>query len=86
VPRAVSMRHTAVPSGDREDFRVRARESRAHYANAGCRYWLYEEDQLPGAFVEFFEASDQDTLANAHRGARGTAHQSSRVYLEVELS
>jgi len=86
VSRAVSMRHTAVPSGDRDAFRVRARESREHYASAGCRYWLYEEDQLPGAFVEFFEASDQDTLQNAHRGARGAAHQSSRVYLEVELN
>jgi hypothetical protein len=86
VPRAVSMRHTVVPSADREDFRTRARESRAHYAKSGCRYWLYEEGQMPGAYVEFFEATDRETLARAHKSAHGAEHQSTRVYLEVELS
>ena len=86
MPRAVSMRHTVVPSGEREGFHARARESRAHYSNAGCRYWLYEEGQMPGAYVEFFEASDKGTLERAHRSAQPLGHQSSRVYLEVELS
>ena len=86
MPRAVSMRHTVVPSADREGFRARAREARAHYSGAGCRYWLYEEDQLPGAYVEFFEASDLGTLQRAHRSALGAGHQSSRIYLEVELT
>ena len=86
MPRAVSMRHTMVPSADRDAFRDRARESRAHYAGAGCRYWLYEEDRLLGAYVEFFEASDQDTLVRAHRTAQGVPQQAARVFLEVELS
>jgi hypothetical protein len=77
------MRHTVVPSGDREAFRKRALASQAHYTGAGCRYWLYEEDDLPGAFVEFFEASDKETLARAH----GTSTQSpSRLYVEVDLT
>ena len=86
MPRAVSMRHTVVPTGNREEFRSRARESRSHYVNSGCRYWLYEEDQLPGAYVEFFEATDLETLERAHRSARGGPHASARVYVEVELT
>jgi hypothetical protein len=85
MPRAVSMRHTVVPSGNRDEFRAKAAETRSHYSGAGCRYWLYEEDELPGAYVEFFEASDLETLERAHRSAQG-AHAAARVYVEVELT
>ena len=77
------MRHTVVPSADRAAFRERAREARTHYTGAGCRYWLYEEDNLPGAYVEFFEGSDKETLAQAHRS---TKQPPSRLYVEVDLT
>jgi hypothetical protein len=86
MARAVSMRHTVVPTGNRDEFRAKATATRSHYTGAGCRYWLYEEDQLPGAYVEFFEASDQETLERAHRSAQGGPHASARVYVEVELT
>lgn len=86
MPRAILMRHTIVPSGERDEFRTRARESRAHYAGAGCRYWLYEEDALPGAYVEFFEAADRETLVRAHRASRDAVHQTARQYIEVDLT
>lgn len=86
MARAISMRHTIVPSGERDDFRSRAGRSRAHYAKTGCHYWLFEESALPGAYVEFFEAADPDTLINAHRGAPDPLLDSARLYVEVDLS
>jgi len=81
--RAVSMRHTVAPAGDRNAFLARARETQMHYTGAGCRYWLYEEDDLPGAYVEFFEASDKATLERAHKS---TKQPPSRLYVEVDLT
>ena len=80
------MRHTVVPSGDKAAFRERARAARAHYADLGCQYWLFEEASLPGAYVEFFEAKDRETLLKAHRGAPDPVRDSARMYVEVELS
>jgi hypothetical protein len=86
VARAISMRHTVAPAADRSEFRERARQSRAHYASAGCHYWLFEEPGLPGAFIEFFEAGDADTLQRAHRSAPAPLAESARMYVEVELT
>jgi len=84
--RAVSMRHTVVPSAEREAFHRQATASRAHYSSSGCRYWLYQEDGLPGAYVEFFEAPDKETLQRAQRAAGPAATTTSRLYIEVELT
>lgn len=86
MPRAISMQHTVVPSGERKEFRARARAMREHYADAGCRYWLYEEDALAGAYVEFYEASDKATLAKAHHARPDHALRGVRLYIEVELT
>lgn len=85
MARAISMRHTIVPSGDRDEFRERASRARAHYTSAGCQYWLFEEGSLSGAYVEFFEASDPETLSRAHRGSPDPLIESARMYVEVEL-
>jgi hypothetical protein len=85
VARAISMRHTVVTTNERNEFRARARLSRAHYAENGCQYWLFEEASLPGAYVEFFEAKDRDTLLRAHRDAPQPVLESARLYVEVEL-
>ena len=80
------MRHTSVPAGQRAEFREDARRSRAHYTGRGCNYWLFEESQLPGAYVEFFEAKDRDTLVRAHGDAPKPVLESARLYVEVELT
>ena len=80
------MRQTIVPSGERDEFRNRARQSQAHYAGKGCQYWLFEEASLPGAYVEFFEAKDREALLRAHRDAPQPVLESARMYIEVELS
>jgi hypothetical protein len=81
--RALAMRHTAVPTGEREAFRKRADAARSHYAQAGCKYWVFEDDELPGAYVEFFEAPDKATLVRAHSTSK---HAPSRLYVEVDLT
>jgi hypothetical protein len=86
VARAISMRQTVAPAADRNEFRERARQSRAHYTSAGCKYWLFEEPSLPGAFIEFFEAGDADTLQRAHRSAPEPIADTARMYVEVELT
>lgn len=86
MARAISMRHTVVPSPDRAQFRERAGDARRHYAGAGCRYWLFEESTLPGAYVEFFEAESPDVLRRAQRDAPGPVLDSARLYVEVTLS
>lgn len=86
MARAISMRHTIVPSGDRAAFRERAGRAKAHYTGAGCQYWLFEESSLPGAYVEFFEASNAESLRQAHRAAPDPLIESARMYVEVKLS
>lgn len=86
MPRAISMRHTVVPSAEKAAFRERARASQAHYARKGCNYWLFEEASLPGAYVEFMEAKDRATLVQAHGDAPMPVLESARLYVQVELS
>lgn len=80
------MRHTVVPSAERDQFRARARDTLSHYARAGCRYWLFEDESLPGSHVEFYEAADKATLVKAHESRPDPMHQAGRVYLEVDLT
>ncbi|HEU4994653.1 MAG TPA: hypothetical protein VFT29_07525 [Gemmatimonadaceae bacterium] len=86
MARAISMRHTNVLPPDRGAFRERARRLRSHYEGAGCHYWVFEEESLAGAYVEFFEANDVGTLNTAHRGAPAGQVDAARTYIEVELS
>lgn len=86
MARAMSMRHTVVPTADRKGFRERARLARTHYSSVGCQYWLFEEASLPGAYVEFFEGKDRDALTRAHQNAPDPVRESARLYIEVELS
>ena len=85
-PRAVSMRHTIVPTPERNEFLQRAGAKRKHYSSVGCRYWLFEEVSLPGAYLEFFEAEDSGTLQLAHQNAPEPIADSARMYVEVELT
>ena len=48
--------------------------------------WVFEEASLPGAFIEFIEASDVQTLTAAQASAPGTILDPNRIYREVELS
>jgi hypothetical protein len=86
VARSLTIHRTVVTPTDRARWldRVRARE--AHFAGAGCRYWVFEEQSLPGAFVEFCEANDAKTLQAAHAAAPDPVLDPTRIYSIVELA
>ena len=85
MSRHLSIQRTTVPNGEREKYFERLKATKAHYAGANCRFWVFEEAGLPGAFLEFFEASDAATLAKAHAAAPEQVLDPNRVYQEVEL-
>jgi hypothetical protein len=83
--RALTIQRTLVTPPERERFHEKLRLKQAYYEKARCRFWAFEEAGLPGAFLEFFEAPDAETLARAHAGASDVVLDPNRVYLEVEL-
>ena len=85
MPRALTIQRTLVTPRDRDGFQERLKRKQAYYAKANCRYWAFEEAALPGAFLEFFEAPDANTLARAHASAPDPILDPNRVYVEVEF-
>ena len=86
MPRRMTIQRTTVPSVEREKYFERLRASKAHYAQAKCRFWVFEESALPGAFVEFTEADDETSLINAHASAPHRVLDPARIYHELEIS
>ena len=86
MPRALTMHRTVVPPNDRAKFFERLRAKEAHYTSAGCRFWVFEEQALAGAFVEFTEADSAPILSAAHASAPERILDPSRIYTIVELS
>ncbi|MEP6492838.1 MAG: hypothetical protein ABJF01_09180 [bacterium] len=85
MARSLTIQRTLVTPPDRERFHEKLRRKHAYYAKAKCRFWAFEEAGLPGAFLEFFEADDPETLAKAHAEAPDPVLDPNRVYAEVEL-
>ena len=86
MPRALTIQRTLVTPPERERFQAQLRRKRDYYAKANCRFWAFEEMELPGAFLEFVEAADPETLARAHQAAPEPVIDPNRVYMEVELN
>ena len=85
MARALTIQRTLVTPPDRERFHEKLKKKQAYYAKANVRFWAFEEAGLPGAFLEFFEANDPETLARAHASAPEPVLDPNRVYTEVEL-
>jgi hypothetical protein len=83
--RSLVMQRTIVTPGERDRFLERARQRREHYTARRCRYWVFEEAGLPGAFIEFAESDDQAALTAALASAPEPLIDPARVYQEVEL-
>ncbi len=83
--RVLALHRTIVTPSDRGRFLDRARELREHYRRHECRYWVFEEAELSGAFIEFTEAADAGALASALAGAPEPIVDPARIYQEVEL-
>jgi len=85
MPRALTVQRTLVTPQERKKFAEKLKRNREYYAQANCRYWVFEEAGLPGAFLEFYEAPDPQTLARAHASAPERVLDPARIYHEVEL-
>jgi hypothetical protein len=85
MPRTLTIQRTLVTPPERDRFQEKLRRKQEYYSKANCRFWVFEETGLPGAFLEFVEAADAETLARAHAGAPEPVLDPNRVYAEVEL-
>ena len=85
MSRALTIQRTLVPKADRDKYFERIKRKRDHYQKAKCRFWVFEESALPGAFIEFFEADDPETLARAHEASPEPVLDAARVYTQVEI-
>jgi len=85
MPRTLTIQRSTVPSSERATYTKRLKALLSHYKAANCRFWVFEESSLPGAFIEFTEADDEQTLTVAHASAPHKTMDPSRVYQEVEL-
>jgi len=85
MSRALSIHRITVTPAERKRYYERLKKKRAYYEGVGCRFWVFEEAGLPGAFLEFCEAPDPQTLARAHASAPERVLDPARIYHEVEL-
>lgn len=85
MPRTLVMQRTIVPMPERARYMDRVAKRKAYFAAAQCRFWIFEEAGLPGAFVEFTEAADRATLQAALEGSPDRVVDMNRIYQEVEL-
>ena len=85
MPRALTMHRIVVMPAERSKYFERLRAKEQHYIGMGCRFWVFEEQSLPGAFVEFCEADSSQALSAAHAAAPTRVHDPARIYSQVEL-
>lgn len=67
MPRALRVVRTGARATTRAEALATFRATRARAGAASCNYWVFEETDGTGAWVEFFEAADADTLRTALR-------------------
>jgi hypothetical protein len=85
MPLVMTVQRTTVPASERARYFERLRASRSHYTAANCRFRVFEETGLPGAFIEFVEADDETTLTVAHANAPHRILDPGRIYNETEI-
>jgi hypothetical protein len=85
MSRVLTMHRKIVPPQERKSYFDRLRAKRDYYKRANCTFWAFEEDGLPGAFLEFFEAPDAPTLTAAPADVPEPIVDPRRIYKLVEL-
>jgi hypothetical protein len=84
MARTLTIETTKLSADERAAFIDRARSRRGHFRGSGCHYWLFEEAETPGTFIEFTEGPDETTLRSAHASAPEPEYEAP-LYVEVEL-
>lgn len=85
MARALTIQRSIIPLSERKKYLGHLREQQAYFAAAQCRFWVFEETDLAGAFIEFVEAADASTLGKALAAAPRQVVDAARIYQEVEL-
>jgi hypothetical protein len=86
MPRALSIKRSIVPQSERSKYLERLKARKDHYKRGKCEFWVFEEAALSGAFIEFVEAEDAETLEAAHATSPEPVLDPARIYTEVELT
>lgn len=85
MPAVMTIQRTTVPASERAKYFEKLRQVSSHYAAANCRFRVFEEQSLPGAFIEFIEADDETTLTVANANAPHRILDPGRIYHETEI-
>ena len=83
--RALTLQRSIVPRAERAKYMHKLRACRAYFTSANCRFWVFEESDLAGAFIEFISAEDPAILVRAIAEAPESLLDAGRIYQEVEL-
>ena len=86
MPRALVFHRTIVPAPNRARYLEALARRKAHFERNGCKFWVFEEAGLPGAFIEFMESGDRAALRTAIEQAPEAPLDANRVYLEVPIA
>jgi hypothetical protein len=86
TPRHLAMQRSIVPFSERKKYFERLKQKREYFERVSCRFWVFEEASLPGAFLEFIEAADAQTLVDAQASAPERMLDPNRIYKEVEIT
>ncbi len=85
MARSLTLQRSTIPLSEREKYLQKLKLRRDHYVAARCRFWVFEEKSLPGAFIEFTEADDDTALSSAHASAPHRLLDPARIYQEVDF-
>ena len=85
MPRLLAVHRIVIPAPDRPRYLEAMRGRQQHYKRAECNFWLFEEKDLPGAFLELTEGRDGASLLQAIATAPDASPHPARIYQEVEL-
>jgi hypothetical protein len=85
MPRRLTIQRTTVPNSEREKYFERLKAAKAHYESANCRFWVFEESALRGAFVEFNRSGRRDRFGECTGNSAPQDFRSGRIYHELEI-
>ena len=85
MARVLTIQRSTVPASERTKYFEKLQKIKSHYAAANCRFTVFEEHSLPGAFIEFVEADDETTLTVANANSPYKLLDPGRVYHEREI-
>ncbi len=85
MPRVLTIERTAIPSSGRQRYLAALRTKAAHFRASDCRFWVFEDSEVRGAFVEFAEGTDEQALGMAYYTMPDSLRCPIPLYHQVEL-